>query len=358
MLPSSVVIPHGMTPAQRHGTLWHPCPDCALCITPGRLYDPTSCPPCQTFLADMRQNPSPSSLARKTWVKWNRTLVNRWKKKNVALYSPSNVRMLLWADATLFSSYEAVLPPAPPARSASKESLLSAGRSTTSPAPPGDDGGDQDRSSPWSGFDDELPPNQEVGRHELAPGPSSLPLPTQPPSDPTLAMLMNMMSTFQSEMKSLRSDLSGSVSSMVAEAVAAQLPQVFLILFVQALLNFCHILLAILPLHIMSLFPSSPCPVVPNFGVSLFHQALPNPAPPAMPPHPTLPWPRNLPGFPNRDCWDPTTPRFWLVILFFHIALTCLAAICLYTCLIVFLIVVIQHSFLRIGSYDPHFFAS
>ena len=68
--------------------------------------------------------------------------------------------------------------------------------------------------------------------------------------------------------------------------------------------------------------------------------------------------PRNLPGFPNRDRRDPTAPRFWLVILFFHIALTCLAAICLYTCLIVFLIVVIQHSFLRIGSYDPHFFAS
>ena len=43
---------------------------------------------------------------------------------------------------------------------------------------------------------------------------------------------MNMMSTFQSEMKSLRSDLSGSVSSLVAEAVAAQLPQVFRLLFV------------------------------------------------------------------------------------------------------------------------------
>ena len=142
--------------------------------------DPTTCPPCQMFLADMRQNPSPSPLARKTWVKWNRTLVNRWKKNNVALYSPSNVRMLLWADPTLFSSYEAVLPPAPPARSASKESLLSA----TSLAPPGDDGGDQDRSSPWSGFDDELPPNQKARpalTPQPAPGPSSLPLPTQPP---------------------------------------------------------------------------------------------------------------------------------------------------------------------------------
>ena len=165
--------------------------------------------------------------------------MNRWKKNDVALYSPSNVSMLLWADATLFSSYEAALPPAPPARSASKESLLSAGRSTTSPAPHGDNGGDQDRGSPWSGFDDELPPNQEARPAnqpaptpqpppESAPGPSSLPLPTQPPSDPMLAMLMTMMSTFQSEMKSLRSDLSGSVSSMVAEAVAAQLPRVFL----------------------------------------------------------------------------------------------------------------------------------
>ena len=113
----------------------------------------------------MRQDPSPSSLARKTCVKWNGTLVNRWKKNNVALYnlySPSNVRMLLWADAALFSSYEAVLPPAPPARSTSRESLLSAGRPVTSPAIPGDDGGDQDRGSPWSGFEEAIPPNQEA----------------------------------------------------------------------------------------------------------------------------------------------------------------------------------------------------
>ena len=89
-----------------------------------------------------------------------------------------------------------------------------AGRSATSPAPPVDDVGDQDRSSPWSGFDDELPPNQEARPAtppaptpqpppEPAPGPSSLPLPTQPPSDPTLSLLMNIMSTFQSEMKNL-----------------------------------------------------------------------------------------------------------------------------------------------------------
>ena len=188
----------------------------------------------------------------------------------------------------------------PPARTASKESLLSAGRSTTSPALPGDDGGDQDRSSPWSGFDDELPPNQEARPAtppaptpqpppESAPGPSSLPLPTQPPSDPTLALLMNMMSTFQSEMKSLRSDLSGSVSSMVAEAVVVQLPQVFIIPLVQALLKFfvtlywlycSYTLWPCFLRHLVLLYQ--------NLG-SLFYQALPNPAPPAMPPHPTLP---------------------------------------------------------------------
>ena len=223
--------------------LWHPCPDCATCITPGRLYEPSSCQPCQTFLADMRQDPSPSSLARKTWVKWNRTLVNRWKKNNVALYSPSNVRMLLWADAALFSSYEAVLPPAPPSRSTSRESLLSTGRPVTSPAIPGDDGGDQDRGSPWSGFEEVIPPNQEARPvtppvqttqppPEAVPGPSLLPTPTQPSSEPTLSMLMQMLSGFQSEMKNLRNELSGSVSSLVAEAVANQLPQViFSILF-------------------------------------------------------------------------------------------------------------------------------
>ena len=30
--------------------MWHPCPECAKCITPGRLYDPSTCAPCQTFL--------------------------------------------------------------------------------------------------------------------------------------------------------------------------------------------------------------------------------------------------------------------------------------------------------------------
>ena len=179
----------------------------------------------------MQQDTSASLLARKTWVKWNRTLVNRWKKNNVALYSPSNVRMLIWADSQLFSSYEAVLPPAPPVRSTSKD------RPDASPAPPMGDLLEQDCSSPWSGFDNELPPNQEA--RPLSPPaaepqtlPPSAPVPppqpqqSQPPSDPTLALLMSMMSSFQSEMKSLRSDLSGSVSTLVAEAVVAQLPQV------------------------------------------------------------------------------------------------------------------------------------
>ena len=225
-------------------------------------------------------------------------------------------------------------------------------RQNTSPAPPGDDGGDQDRSTPWSGFDDELLPDHEarpatppaltpLPPPESAPGPSSLPLPTQPPSVLTLALLMNMMSTFQSEMKSLRSDLSGSVSSKVAEAVAAQLPQVFLVLFVQALLNFCQIIL---------LYCSYTC--CTKFWGLFFIRPYPTRHPLRCLLSRTCPWPRNLPGFPNRDRRDPTAPRFWLVILFFHIALTCVAAICFYTCLIVFL-VVIQHSFLRIGSYDP-----
>ena len=115
--------------------MWHPCPECATCITSDRLYDPSTCAPCQTFLDDMQQNPSASSLASKTWMKWNRTLVNRWKKNNVALYSPPTVRMLIWADSSLFHTYEAVLPPAPPPRSTSKDSLCSVGQPDASPAP-------------------------------------------------------------------------------------------------------------------------------------------------------------------------------------------------------------------------------
>ena len=218
--------------------MWHPCPDCAKCLTPGRLYDPSACTPCQTFLADMQQDPSASSLASKTWMKWNRTMVNRWKKNNVALYSPTNVRMLIWADSTLFHTYEAVLPPAPPPRSASKDSLCSVGRPEASPVPPVDTLLEQDRSSPWSGFEEVLPPNQEARPRSptvphteptlpLSPAiPPSQHAQSQPPSDPMMAMFRSLMSSFQSEIKTLRDDLSGSMSTMVAEAVAAHLPQV------------------------------------------------------------------------------------------------------------------------------------
>ena len=218
--------------------MWHPCPDCAKCLTPGRLYDPSACTPCQTFLEDMQQDPSASSLASRTWMKWNRTMVNRWKKNNVALYSPTNVRMLIWADSTLFHTYEAVLPPAPPPRSASKDSLCSVGRPEASPAPPVDTLLEHDRSSPWSGFEEVLPPNQEARPRSptvphtdptlpLSPAiPPSQPTQSQPPSDPMMAMFQSLMSSFQSEIKTLRDDLSGSMSTMVAEAVAAHLPQV------------------------------------------------------------------------------------------------------------------------------------
>ena len=217
--------------------MWHPCPECAKCLTPGRLYDPSACAPCQTFLDDMQQDPSASSLASRTWMKWNRTMVNRWKKNNVALYSPPNVRMLIWADSTLFHTYE-VLPPAPPPRSASKDSLCSVDRSDASPAPPVDALLEQDRSSPWSGFDEVLPPNQEARPRSptvLQPDPTlpmlpsmppSQPPQSQPPSDPMMAMFQSLMSSFQSEIKTLRADLSGSMSTMVAEAVAARLLQV------------------------------------------------------------------------------------------------------------------------------------
>ena len=218
--------------------MWHPCPECAKCLTPGRLYDPTACTPGQTFLADMQQDPSASSLASKTWMKWNRTLVNRWKKNNVALYSPSNVRMLIWADSTLFHSYEAVLPPTPPPRSSSRDSLGSLDRPETSPVPPVVPSWIKIGVLHGRRFEEVLPPNQEARPRSptvphadptlsLSPSvPQSRQPQSQPPSDPMMAMFTSMMSSFQSEMKTLRSDLSGSMSTLVAEAVAAHLPQV------------------------------------------------------------------------------------------------------------------------------------
>ena len=301
--------------------MWHPCPECAKCITPGRLYDPSTCAPCQTFLDDMQQNPSASSLASKTWMKWNRTLVNRWKKNNVALYSPPNVRMLIWADSSLFHTYEAVLPPAPPPRSASKDSLCSVDQPDASPAPPVDSLLDQDRSSPWSGFDEVLPPNQEARPRSptaLQPEPT-LPMPpstppsqpaqSQPPSDPMMAMFHSLMSSFQSEIKTLRADLSGSMSTMVAEAVAARLPQVpyqFKRCYFCSCVFFssCVDIAYMLPLQV--LYSSVlPLPLLYSSGhstllVVFMHSSLPPSQTTTEPPAPILPLAPSLSGPPSQ----------------------------------------------------------
>ena len=94
--------------------------------------------------------------------------------------------------------------------------------------------------------------------------------------------------------------------------------------------NCGHIILVILLLHIMTMFPSSPCPVVPKLWSLLFIRLYPNRHPLRCLPVWPCPWPRNLPRFSNRERRNPTAPRFWLVILFFHIVLTCLTTICLY----------------------------
>ena len=109
---------------------------------------------------------------------------------------------------------------------------MSVGRSDPSPSPRLGDLLDQDRSSLWSGFDDELPPNKEaqplsLPAAETQAPPTPAPLPPQQPQtsqatpDPTLTLLMTMMSSFQSDMKSVCSEQSGSVTSLVAEDVTA-----------------------------------------------------------------------------------------------------------------------------------------
>ena len=87
-------MPAGMPPGQRRKTCGIPAPTVpnasrlGVCMTllPVLLVrhsSRTCSTPCQTFLADMQHDPSASSLASKTWIKWNRTLVNRWTKNNV-----------------------------------------------------------------------------------------------------------------------------------------------------------------------------------------------------------------------------------------------------------------------------------
>ena len=68
MLPSSVIIPHGMRPAQRHGTCGTRAPTVPSASRRGGYMIQPRTLLARRFLADMRQNPSPSSLARKTWA--------------------------------------------------------------------------------------------------------------------------------------------------------------------------------------------------------------------------------------------------------------------------------------------------
>ena len=104
--------------------------------------------------------------------------------------------------------------------------------------------------------------------------------------------------------------------------------------------NCCHIILVILLLHIMTLFPSSLCPVVPKLG-SLFYQALPKPAPPAMPPHLTLPLAKEPTKVPQPGSSGPHRSQ----VLVSHSVLPYCAHMSyyymlIYTCLIVFLVVI------------------
>ena len=160
------------------------------------------------------------------------------------------------------------------------------------------------------GFDEKLPPNQEVrtvsppapalpSPPAAAPGPSSQPLPSQPSSDPTLALLMSMMFSFQSEMKSLRSDLLGSVSTMVAEAVAAQLPQVLVLMLRSGPSCNYHTFVDIVCGIFYGHFTFVALYRCTMFLASLLHQTLPNLAPPMMPPPSALPMTGEPAGVPQ-----------------------------------------------------------
>ena len=107
--------------------------------------------PCMAFLEAMTTSTSTTYLAHRTWLKWNRTIVNRWKKNCVALYVQPNVRLLLWTDPDLHTKYDRFLPPAPPMRLLSKDSLTSVGSAAPSPSQPLDYILGPERCSPWSG---------------------------------------------------------------------------------------------------------------------------------------------------------------------------------------------------------------
>ena len=113
-----------------------------------RRYDLTACVPFSSFLSDMKSDPNPSSTARKQWIKWKSTLVNRWKKNGVALYTPSEVRLIVWANPEARATWAPFLPSALPLRSSSRESCLTADE----PAALVGDMFGHDGGSSWSGF--------------------------------------------------------------------------------------------------------------------------------------------------------------------------------------------------------------
>ena len=101
-------------------------------------------------------------------------------------------------------------------------------------------------------------------------------------------------------MKSLRSDLSGSVLTMVVEVVAAHLPQVLILMLRSDPSCFYHTIVDIFLLHFFWAYYIHCCvPLCHVFLASLLHQTLPNPAPPTMPPPSTLPMTGEPAGVPQ-----------------------------------------------------------
>ena len=102
----------------------HPCYRCATCIVDQR-YDPEPCPACSGNLATMKStNATDRATAKLQWLKWNRTMVNRFKKNQVRIYLPQEVRMLLWKNETQKQSWTPYLPPTPSCRKSPKTTTV------------------------------------------------------------------------------------------------------------------------------------------------------------------------------------------------------------------------------------------
>ena len=110
----------------------HPCQLCAQCISEAKRFDPSPCPACSYHLTEANSTNASASLAAKQFLKWQSSMVNKWRNARCKEYG-KHQRTFLWASTALFEAWN---PPPRTYGSSTKQSISSELDSSQNQPPP------------------------------------------------------------------------------------------------------------------------------------------------------------------------------------------------------------------------------